>query len=598
MQHYKIASTLLAGLLLLACGGGGGGVGALISPTSVVISGSAGSGASIVGGTVEAKCATGSGTATTEADGSYSLSISGGVGPCVLRVTSADNKFVFHSSVDTFASNAAKANITPLTEMVVANALGTTPSNAFSSGVSTTVSSKLTSSNLDNAVVAVQQALPALGVSLGSINPLKDTLLTDSGSGGNAQDRAIDGLMIGLASSNKTVGDLATLMSSAATATAASQAFTSFASTHQIASSTLAGCPFARSGKFLMAGPADRYFTMINVNFSTNSGTFKRLDPTVAEASRTSQSITITPDLTNPCLFKFTPSGGSAASVMMTSSGVGVFSKTTSPSTFPTNAFTGPMTGAAGTGGTANFLGLALPVQTVVLGQFDGRYSGISFYKTAQDSFYKVGFGKTEASGTSLIGYNCSPSTGSCTPDNNETVSANDDDYTNYNIYTSRSAPNSAYFTKSAIYRTAQGDKIVVSLTYGPNVDSALSVATNRQTDMPAPVANTSTNNYSWLVLNGTGSNAGTLFQKSYAQTFAINGVVGNAVTRTDTATNDQHILTINSPAKGMYKMTAGSNGGSPALIGITIAGLTVFASANTTSANASDHVFGFGARY
>jgi hypothetical protein len=256
------------------------------------------------------------------------------------------------------------------------------------------------------------------------------------------------------------------------------------------------------------------------------------------------------------------------------------------------------MTGAAGTGGSANFLGLALPVQTVVLGQFDGRYTGISFYKTAQDTFYKVGFGKTEASGTSLIGYNCSPSTGTCTPDNSETVTANDDDYNFYNIYTSRSTPNSEYFTKSAIYRTAQGDKIVVSLTYGPGVDSALSVATNRQTDMPAPVENTSTNNYTWLVLNGTNEYAGKLLQKSYTQTFAINSVAGNAVTRTDTVTNDQHTFTINSPSKGMYKMTAGSRGGSPDLIGITIAGLTVFASSNTTSANASDHLFGFGARY
>ncbi len=596
MHHFKFASTLAIGVVLLACGGGGG---SITSPTSVVITGSAGSGASIAGGAVEAKCATGTGTATTAADGTYSLSISSAVAPCVLRITSADSKFVFHSSVDTFSANAAKANISPLTEMVVANALGTVPSAAFATGVSTTVGSKLTSANLDSAVVAIQQALPALGVSLGSINPLKDTLLTDSGSGGNAQDRAIDSLMIGLASSNKTVADLTTLMSTSASATAATQAFTSFATANQIASSTLTGCPFARSGKFLMAGPADRYFTMINVDFSNNTGSFKRLDPTISDSARSSQSITISqPDATNtPCLFKFTPNGGSAAWVMVTSSGVGVFSKTAVP-TFPTNTFTGPMTGAAGTGGSANFLGLALPVQTVVLGQFDGRYSGISIYKTAQDAFYKVGFGKTQASGTSLTGYNCSPSTGTCTQDSSETVTANDDDYSFYNIYTSRSTPNSPYFTKSAIYRTAQGDKIVVSLTYGPDVDSALTVATNRQTDMPAPIANTSNNNYTWLVLNGTGSYAGTLFQKSFAQTFAINSVTGNSVSRTDTATNDQHTFTINSPAQGMYKMSAGSNGGSPALIGITIAGLTVFASSNTTSTNASDHVFGFGARY
>jgi hypothetical protein len=482
--------------------------------------------------------------------------------------------------------------------MVVAKALAAAPADAFSSGVSTTISNKLTATNLDNAVVAVQQALPALGVNLGSINPVKDSLQTDSGAGGNAQDKAIDGLMLGLASANKTVADLTNLMVTAQTSTAATQALTSFAATNAIASSTLNGCPFARSGKYLMAGPTDRFFTMIDVDFTTLQGSFKRLNPTIADAARTAQQISINqPDPTNvPCRFNFV-AGGGAASVLITSSGVGVFSKTPS-NVFPTNEFFGPITGAAGTGNSSNFLGLALPVQRIVPGQFDGNFKGIAFYKATSDSFYKVDFNKTQVSGSTLTGYKCSPASGACsnTADSTETLGAADDDYNNYGIYTSRSSPNSAYLTKSALFRTAQGDKIAVSLIYGTGIDSALAIATNRSTSMPAPVVNASASNYTWLVLNGTGSNAGNLYQKSYQQTFTIRTVNGNTVTRSDAA-GEVHTMAFNSPAPGMYRLSAGSSG-TPAALGITIAGLTIFSSTDPNATNASDHFFGVAARY
>jgi hypothetical protein len=595
----------IAASSLVACGGGGGGsgiasnAGNVSGANSYVITGNAGSGASIVGGTVEVKCASGSGTATTAVDGSYSVTINDGVAPCLLRVTSSDKNFVFHSSVDSLTTGANTANISPLTELVVAKALGSFPNSNFTAGVGADVAAKLNTTKINDAVATIQQALPAIGVTLGSINPIKDTLQTDSGSGGNAQDKAIDALMIGLTSANKTVSDLTALVSSASTTTLANQSLTNFASSNQISTTTLSGCPYARSGKFLMAGPADRYFTVIDVDFSTNAGSFKKLDPNIAESSRSSQAITISqPDVTNkPCLFTFTPNNGNlGASVVITSSGLGVFSRT--PSTnFPTNEFSGPLTGSAGTGGTANFLGIALPVQRLVSGQFDGNFKGISFYKTSQNSFYKVDFSRTQVTGNTLTGYSCNSNSGTCnsTADSTETVTANDDDYNNYGIYTSRASANSSYFTKSAIYRTAQGDKIVVSLIYGSGVDSAIAIATNRSTDMPTPVVGASASNYTWLVINDS-NNAGKLYQKSYSQTFKINSVNGNTVTRSD-ASNETHTMTFNSPSQGMYKLSSGSNG-TPAAIGITIPGFTVFAATSPSSTTAGDHFFGLAARY
>jgi hypothetical protein len=70
-------STTLS-VLLVACGGGGGGstVG-----TNFSITGTAATGAAISSGTVEAKCKSGTGTATTNYDGTFTVDISNGFLP-------------------------------------------------------------------------------------------------------------------------------------------------------------------------------------------------------------------------------------------------------------------------------------------------------------------------------------------------------------------------------------------------------------------------------------------------------------------------------------------------------------------------------------
>ena len=86
-------------------------------------------GAAIVGGTVDAKCATGNGSASTAADGSYTLTIDGGALPCSMRVTSADGGTVLHSAA-TGSGNNARANLTPATELAMAQLYGRSPADA------------------------------------------------------------------------------------------------------------------------------------------------------------------------------------------------------------------------------------------------------------------------------------------------------------------------------------------------------------------------------------------------------------------------------------------------------------------------------------
>ena len=88
-------------------------------------------GAALPGATVSIKCAAGTGTATTAADGRYTLTLTGASLPCALRVVGTDGS-VFHSVVaGTGTTGTFVANITPLTELLVATATGASPGTFF-----------------------------------------------------------------------------------------------------------------------------------------------------------------------------------------------------------------------------------------------------------------------------------------------------------------------------------------------------------------------------------------------------------------------------------------------------------------------------------
>ena len=97
----KSATACAVLLLVAACGGGGsssgtgssasssnnGGTPPASSQPSVTLSGTAPTGAALANASVAVKCANATGTATTDASGKYSLSLTGGALPCVIQVT-------------------------------------------------------------------------------------------------------------------------------------------------------------------------------------------------------------------------------------------------------------------------------------------------------------------------------------------------------------------------------------------------------------------------------------------------------------------------------------------------------------------------------
>lgn len=113
-----LASVALGGILA-ACGGGGGGSSPL---GGSALSGVAATGLAIANGQVSLKCAAGDASAArTLADGSFSVDVSKATLPCVARVDFNDAATGAPQKLHSLAQAAGNVNITPVTDMVVAN---------------------------------------------------------------------------------------------------------------------------------------------------------------------------------------------------------------------------------------------------------------------------------------------------------------------------------------------------------------------------------------------------------------------------------------------------------------------------------------------
>jgi hypothetical protein len=218
------AAAISLPALLFACGGDSGGdtpIAPITPPAALSIAGTAATGAAIAAGTVTAKCAAGAATtATTAADGSYTVGVTSGVLPCVLQVTSADGATSLYS-VATGSGASATANITPLTQLVVASLGGADPAALFASFGSGDAAS-ITSTTVASAQAAVVKTLATAGIDVSTLGDLVTGPLTaaTATASGNAYDTALDALQAKLAATLDSDGQpmtLATLTDAVAT---------------------------------------------------------------------------------------------------------------------------------------------------------------------------------------------------------------------------------------------------------------------------------------------------------------------------------------------------------------------------------------------
>ncbi len=225
-------------------------------PGTVTLTGITAKGAALAGATVAATCATGSGSATAASDGGYSITITNGVLPCVLQATSSDRSTVLRSAA-TGSGATATANVTPLTELLVAQITGQEPAVVFSAATPTTLAANFTAAKLAAGQTEVLATLASAGISTTGIGDfITGTLVAANGStAGNTYDKALDALAAQLSAAGST---LAALVTSVANTSAAEQNPSNPATGSESASlpaelllqSAASNCTALRSGKY------------------------------------------------------------------------------------------------------------------------------------------------------------------------------------------------------------------------------------------------------------------------------------------------------------------------------------------------------------
>ncbi|MFM2056207.1 MAG: hypothetical protein RLY71_592 [Pseudomonadota bacterium] len=214
--------SLTASLTVIGCGGGGGSSDSSTpttqEPGKLMLSGVVATQTVQANAVVVAKCAVGGGNAHAEANGSYSLSLDKALLPCVLEADLFDGSRLHSVAYGESGATTATANLTPVTELVVANLAGSSPSQFYTDFSATSVP-LVTSARANASVAAVNVSLAHLNVDASAIgNPLTATLVP---AGTSATANTYGQVLVQL---DTTLGTTSTTLTQLTTTTAAAGA--------------------------------------------------------------------------------------------------------------------------------------------------------------------------------------------------------------------------------------------------------------------------------------------------------------------------------------------------------------------------------------
>jgi hypothetical protein len=574
----KIVNACLAALsatTLVACGGGG----ASTAASSLNLSGTAARGLALNGATIDVKCSSGGSTSTTASDdGTYSASIAGATLPCMLRATSSDGTIVYHSLADTSAglssgsTIAATVNVTPLTEIIMAKAVGSgsTPSDTF---ISNSTPPAVAVGNLNSAITYVVTNLNSAGtVDLTGFNPItKAFKAATTTTGGDSVDQKIDALMTSLSQGGQSVSDLSNVLVSSKDVQTDLKYATGVPPSD---------CPYARSGNYQFVSKNGGY-TTINVEIPPGhaGGSFIVADPSWGSGSGTPTAEQNTFTWTNEaqCL-AVTGDAASSASKQLAFSKGGVIVASS----------------GINVSGTTNGFAIGFPVQTIPASSIANIYNTIEYdapsmtgtaYAATVYGAYKI-----DASGNLT-----------CVNNTSATVCANisgvlnqtantDGSYTLKMTNTSNSA---TWNDKVFAYRGPDGQ----IMTVGAIANNGGMFIGSVQKPIPAPVGTVRVTSWETRAINPTnGTPSGTLVatyvydktridDTSYTRTF---------ITKNSLADNWVDTYLINNPIVGFRKRPAVTYNGvsSPDNFSLTLPG-NMAAFADGTGTTTSNTYFG-----
>ena len=328
----RVAALTLPAVLV-ACGGGSGDAVApgAPAPGALSISGTAATGAAIVGGTVDVKCAAGTGSpATTIADGSYTITVAGGSLPCVLRVSYGSEQL--YSLAEANSGSVVRANVTPFTQLIAAQVVGGDPASLYNT-FDASAQTKLSAATVASAVSVVTAALAGTA-NLAGANPLTTTFVI-----GDAFDQQLDAFKAALVKARITLSDVTTtLVASGGTA----------APLLTLLQPAAATCTGLRSGRYRALNPSEPNPKWANHVFQFNAETLKATYWDTTSATLVDQG---------GCSFSI--AGGSQ--VLVSKSGLTIVRDT--PAATPTKTQ----------------VSLVIPEQAIALSDLAGTWNGLSY---------------------------------------------------------------------------------------------------------------------------------------------------------------------------------------------------------------------------
>ncbi len=364
--------------------------------SALTLTGTAATGAAIAGGAVEAKCASGSGTATTAPDGSFTVNIATATLPCLLRVPAGGGTFLHSLAAGSAVS--VVANITPLTHLVVA-ALAAGDPATFYAGFSSSTAGSVTTTSAAAAITAVVAKLKAAGVDPTALGNLLTApiLVANGGTAGNPYDQLLDTLKAKLTSSGTTLAQLTQAVVTEAKAAADPTLASGVASlpSDLLLQPAAANCAALRSGPYRAVFPRA---TTVAGTFPANAFTLDAPALTLVNEDGSTSTLVAT---STPCQFTSGTAGGNT--IVVSQAGVIAFRSNDN----------GVMR-----------MGVAFPEQTHTVAELAGGWNKLGFTKTTGTTFaFDAATLTVNGSGVSTaISYCADVKAVACTPVTDKTV--------------------------------------------------------------------------------------------------------------------------------------------------------------------------------
>jgi hypothetical protein len=246
-KHWKYIPVVTLAVLLSGC------LSDDDTPTAPTLGGTAATGAPIVGGTVNVKCA-GGGTLSdvTDSAGIWQVTLSGQTLPCAIEVSGGN--LAGGQTYYSVALQPGTVNVTPLTDLIVANLAGQAPSVWFG-GLNANAFQQLTSGAVNAALVNLRTALGL--AALDDIDPLTASFVAVPG---DPLDNVLEAMQIAFA-------DYAALVDAAF-----GDGFASFAEQYRAAlEEAYADLPIGGGGGTLPAGISSKVFNLTYQNAQAGS---------------------------------------------------------------------------------------------------------------------------------------------------------------------------------------------------------------------------------------------------------------------------------------------------------------------------------------